>query len=408
MGGAHALLRVRPAARARWKAAGPCTGTGMRGYRPGHDRRLPRGLTMDVYFNEAATDAVPDRPPSPRWFHRRLPGYRPSPLVRCPELAALLHVGEVWVKDESKRLGLPSFKMLGASWATYRALEERARGAFGDWNTFGELQAGVAALGPLTLACATDGNHGLAVARMARLLGLSAHVLVPAGVAPARIDAIADEGARVETVHSTYDEAVAKSAELADDDTLVISDTSWPGYERIPRWAIEGYATIFEETDEQLSGHSADHVVVQMGVGALAAAVTRHFRGGQRPARVIGVEPADAACVMKSLACGVPTGVPGPHTSVMDGLNCGLPSGVAWPALREGLDATVTVDDDATAEAMRRLAELQIDSGPSGAAGLAGITSLLSSSYAEEARERLELSTGSSVLLISTEGPTVV
>jgi diaminopropionate ammonia-lyase len=361
---------------------------------------------MDVCFNERVTRAPVDRAPSPRWFHRRLPGYRATPLVDCPELAELLGVGEVRVKDESQRLGLPSFKMLGASWATYQVLRERARGALESWNTFDELRAGVSSLGPLTLACATDGNHGLAVARMARLLGLGAHVIVPAGVAQGRISAIAQEGARVDVVGMTYDEAVARSAGLAAEETLVISDTSWEGYEQVPSWAIEGYATMFEEIDEQLTGSSIDHFVVQMGVGALAAAVTNHCRSGPDPARVIGVEPRDAACVMKSLATGAVAEVPGPHTSTMDGLNCGLPSAVAWPALQAGLDAVVAIGDEEVTEAMRRLAGLRISSGPSGAAGLAGITAMLSGQEAEQARDRLALSADSTVVLISTEGPT--
>ncbi len=147
----------------------------------------------------------------PLKFHQRLPGYRPTPLIDVPELARLLGIGQVLVKNESSRLGLPAFKILGASWAVYRALEAAAnrggnrswacRGCprnLEPWRTIDELAQRLAPLRPLTLATATDGNHGRAVAHMAALLGFAARIFVPAGTAQARIDGIAGEGATVE------------------------------------------------------------------------------------------------------------------------------------------------------------------------------------------------------------------
>jgi pyridoxal-phosphate dependent enzyme len=178
---------------------------------------------------------------APLDFHRRLPEYAATPLVDAPGLAGALGVGKVWVKDESWRLGLPAFKILGASWAVYRALEQRS-GGIGEWGDVEELRGRLAPLLPLTLAAATDGNHGRAVARMARMLGLGARIFVPADMAPARIEAIRSEGAEVLVVRGTYDEAVARSAEEADGRCLVISDTSWPGYEDVDalgdRWLL--------------------------------------------------------------------------------------------------------------------------------------------------------------------------
>ncbi len=169
---------------------------------------------------------------SPQAFHRRLPSYVVTPLHDLPALARLLGVGQVLVKDESRRLGLPAFKMLGASWAVYRALQEQLPGLDDDWNDVAELAAKVAPLRPLTLAAATDGNHGRAVARMARLLGFEAAIFVPTGTAQTRIDAIVAEGATVEVVPGTYDDAVRRSGEPAagDQRCLVISDTAWRGY----------------------------------------------------------------------------------------------------------------------------------------------------------------------------------
>jgi diaminopropionate ammonia-lyase len=153
-------------------------------------------------------------------------------------------LGRVWVKDESRRLGFLLFKILGASWGIYSALETHF-GRFASWQTAEDLAAQLAAHGPLALAAATDGNHGRAVAtdgnhgravaRMARLLGLEARIFVPKGTARARINAIRGEGARRDVVDGSYKDAVARSAEEEDERCLVISDTSWPGYEDAPR-----------------------------------------------------------------------------------------------------------------------------------------------------------------------------
>lgn len=337
---------------------------------------------------------------SPRSFHRRLPAYEPTPLVAAPDLAAALGVAEVVVKDESARLGLPAFKMLGASWATFRALEARAGRSLDGWRTIDELRFAIEPLGPLTLACATEGNHGRAVARMARLAGLDAHIIVPEHVAAARVDAIRDEGARIEIIDGTYEDAVERSAELIGERTLVISDTAWPGYEEIPEWVIEGYSTIFEEIEEA-GGAAPDVVAVQMGVGSLAATAIRHYRG--RGARILGVEPLEAACVMASIEHGELTTVPGPHDSSMGGLNCGRPSTVAWPDLSAGIDAVVAIDDAAAQTAIDRLAALGLGAGPSGAAGLGGLLALPD---VPGARQRLGLSPTSRVLVLVTEGAT--
>jgi diaminopropionate ammonia-lyase len=155
----------------------------------------------------AATQAGDPPTRDPLAFHRRLPGYAPTPLVDAPQLAQAMGVGAVLLKDESSRLGLPAFKIAGASWAVQRALEEH-RGPFAPWDTLDDL-AGQLAGSELTLVAATDGNHGRAVARMARQLGLGAIILVPSDMVPARQAAIVGEGATVVVVDGSYDAAVA-------------------------------------------------------------------------------------------------------------------------------------------------------------------------------------------------------
>lgn len=348
-----------------------------------------------------AARGAPSTDRAPYEFHRRFPGYAPTPLAEMPALAVALGLGRVWVKDESSRLGLPSFKILGASWATYRALTDRLAmpGASLD-----ALRAALASRPPLTLATATDGNHGRAVARMAALLGCRAHVLVPADTAASRIDAIAGEDAAVTVVDGTYDEAVARAATEAGPDCLVISDTSWPGYEETPRRIVAGYGTIFHEADDQLGSERPDLVVVQIGVGSLATAVVQHYR--PTGARIVGVEPAGAACMLASVEAGRIVEVPGPHTSIMAGLNCGVPSLLAWPVVSTGVDLFVAIEDERAREGMRRMAEAGIVAGETGAAGVGGLLDLLTGPDAAVARDLLGITPSTRVLCFCTEGAT--
>jgi diaminopropionate ammonia-lyase len=365
-----------------------------------------------LLVNPAALPRLPGvaRTGAPLEVHRRLPGYAPTPLARCPDLAAQLGVAEVWVKDETWRLGLPAFKMLGASYACYRALTGRL-GHEVHWDSVPELAAGLAPLGPLTLCAATDGNHGRAVARMARLLGLHAVIYVPDDTAAARIEAIASEGALVTRVPGGYDAAVRRSAQDASDSCIVVSDTSWPGYTQIPRWVIDGYSTVFAEVSGQLAetGHDEpDVVVVPIGVGALAAATVAHYKAGDvtDPPALLGVEPESARCVTESLRAGQLVTLPFPQTSIMAGLNCGTPSQVAWPLLAQGIDAMAVVSDGWAMAAMRSLAAAGIVAGETGAAALAGLQALCASPAGDAARAALRLGRESSVLVLCTEGAT--
>lgn len=326
-------------------------------------------------------------------FHRTLPAYAPSPLVDAPALAQRLGVASVYVKDESSRLGMPSFKILGAAWATFRALSAFLGRKPEEVQGISEL-ATLLDGKDLTLVAATDGNHGRAVARMAKLLGLSAHILVPQDMVSERIDGIRSEGAAVTVVDGNYDEAVAASAALADDTHLVISDTSWDGYADVPGWVIDGYHTIVEEVLDELA-EPPTVVVTQMGVGAFAAAMIRGF--APRGARIIGSEPTKAACILESIRLGESVQLDGALDSIMAGLNCGTPSPLAWPELVAGLQYVTAVTDEDTEDAMRALADIGVVSGESGAAGLAALLA-----HGPD----VGLTSTDRVLIVSTEGAT--
>jgi diaminopropionate ammonia-lyase len=355
-------------------------------------------LTHNTHADRASVSkaGIPD--PA---FHPSLPDFATTPLRSAPKAAQRLGVRSVHVKDESQRLGMPSFKILGASWATYRTIMAHLGRAVGAEPTLDKLREAVAAApgSDLTLVAATDGNHGRAVARMAKLLGLPAIIVVPGGTVDSRIDAITGEGAEVRVVDGGYDEAIAASAALSDDLHVVISDTSWEGYTDTPGWVIDGYSTMLTEVvDEIEAGHVAEPTVVaaQMGVGAFGAAVTRQF--ASRPARLlVGVEPTSADCVITSAEAGKITTITEPQDSIMAGLNCGTPSIVAWDDVLAGYDVFVTITDDDARDAMRLFHDDGIEAGESGAAGLAGLLAHA---------EGLGLGPQDDIILFLTEGVT--
>jgi diaminopropionate ammonia-lyase len=355
----------------------------------------------DFYANPRGGELSGTRDARATRFHMTMPGYAPTRLATAPRTAESLGLDRLFVKLEVERFGLPSFKVLGASWATCRALSAHA-GLDEPVATFGRLQSLAEQLGDLTLVAATDGNHGRAVAHMARMLRLRARIFVPQDMAVARVDALNAEGAEVEVVHGDYDDAVAASAAAASDEVLVISDTSWPGYRDVPAWVADGYGTIFAELEHQLR-EPVELITVQIGVGALASATVRALAG---PGRfVLGVEPADADCALRAVRDGADARAPGPHHSVMVGLNCGSASPLALPDLRAGVDAFCAVEDAAVEEAVRALLRDELTCGETGAAGVAGLVALRQA-WGGASWSRLGVSAQPAALAICTEAPT--
>ncbi|HXX79585.1 MAG TPA: pyridoxal-phosphate dependent enzyme, partial [Ktedonobacteraceae bacterium] len=209
----------------------------------------------------------------------------------------------------------------------------------------------------------------------------------------------------------TYDAAVRRSALEEDERHVVISDTSWPGYEEVPTWIIDGYATIFQEVDEQLSRQYAsgpDLVLVQIGVGALAAAAVQHYRAKDHfsSPKMVGVEPTTAACMLESVKASRIVSLPTPPRTIMAGLNCDTPSLVAWPIVSKGIDHFISIDDEWACLGMRKFAKLGLVSGETGAAGIGGVLALLHTSSLGDARLSLGIDSSTRILVICTEGAT--
>ncbi|KAJ1305163.1 hypothetical protein OPQ81_000195 [Rhizoctonia solani] len=316
----------------------------------------------------------------PLAFHKRfLPNYSSTSLTNVPAIAEELGLGHVLVKDESSRLGLPAFKILGASWATFVVLCERF-GLDPDSASLEEIRE-ICEKESVSVWAATDGNHGRALARMASIIGATSRIYVPHFITERSKAFIASEGAQIVQVQGDYDETVRAAAkecsESGSSSAFLIQDTSWEGYETIPLQTSIGYLTLFTEIDEQLREAglgTPSLVVVPVGVGSLAHAAVLHYRSGtfSIPPSILTVEPEIASCLLTSLMAGEPITVAGGRT-IMPGLNCNTVSPIAWPDLKACVDLATAVSDTEVDKAVHDLAKLEISSGPCGAATIAAL-----------------------------------
>lgn len=340
------------------------------------------------------------------------PAYAPTPLVSLPALAAELGVASLHLKDEGARLGLGSFKALGGAWAVIRLVLEEAERRLGRPLPPEALRAPEvrAVAAGITFGCATDGNHGRSVAAGARLAGARAVVWVHGGVSEGRVAAIAAYGAEVVRVPGSYDDSVAEAARRCEaEGWRVVSDTSWPGYDDIPRLVMQGYTVSAREALRAL-GEPPTHLLLQAGVGGFAAAVAAHLRLalGERAPRVAVVEPARAACVLESARAGRPRRIPHGEPTVMAMLECYEPSHLALRILLTTADLFLTVEEEDAVAAMRRLAR-PLPGDPAvvaGESGGAGVAALLRAARDPAARAALRLEPSSRVLAWVTEGAT--
>lgn len=336
-----------------------------------------------------------------------------TPLVDLPDLAQRLHIGRLCVKDESVRSPLGSFKALGAPIALVRQVL-RLHPACVPVDVLAGRYADL--LKGYTVVSATDGNHGRALAAAARDAGCRCVIVLHAQVSIEREQAIAALGAEIVRIEGNYDDSVQVAANLAAaHGWQVVSDTSYDGYEDMPRDVMQGYSTIAAEVVEQTGGRTGEasaftHVFLQGGVGGMAAGLASYLwecHGGQRPCFIV-VEPAQADCLLQSARQGRPARATGSVDSVMAGLACGETSPLAWRFLQPCVDAFMTIEDDQAVAAMRLLAQgggrdMPLVAGESGVAGLAGLQALRAD---PQRSAQVGLTAQSRVLVISTEGAT--
>ncbi len=356
-----------------------------------------------------------------RRLHSQIPGYHMTRLAALPNLANMLGVGGIYVKDEGERMELNSFKVMGGSFALFRFFQDRLnlkdeQLSF-EYLTSDEIKN---KLGTITFASATDGNHGRGIAWASKMLGHKCMIYVHSETSQARIDAIKAYGAIVKVIEGNYDNAVKKCViDAKANGWEVISDTSWDGYTEVPTRIMQGYTTMLLETQKQFSSQGIEyptHVFVQAGVGALAAAVIGFYSAlcaGVNTPKFIVVEPDQAGCIFASAQAddGQPHNVDGSLSTIMAGLACGEPSPLAWDILKECADVFIEVPDYVAARGMRIMAtplkgDPMIISGESGAVTLGALYQLLTLPGNDELKQYLNINHDSNILFINTEGNT--
>lgn len=378
----------------------------------GNKLKRSNGVATDFFsVNEIAKSKA---------FHESFPEYAATPLRSLQNLAKTLKVGGIYVKDESYRFGLNAFKVLGGSFAIAKYLAQQLQ-LDADSLDYALLHSPAIreSLGDITFVTATDGNHGRGVAWAARQLQQKSVVYMPKGSALTRLENIRAEGATASITELNYDEAVRLAAGKAKESGwILVQDTAWAGYEDIPVWIMQGYATIAAEALSQLQQQGIEkptHIFLQAGVGSFAGAIAGYFAalyGRDQPKTVI-VEPHAAACIYQSVLAndGSPHPVTGDMATIMAGLACGEPNRIGWEILRDYSDMFFSCADEVAARGMRLLgnplgSDSRVISGESGAVTAGLLSLLLQEDSLLEARNSLGLNADSQVLLISTEGDT--
>lgn len=350
-------------------------------------------------------------------YHRSFPAYQETPLADLKELAKELGLAGMYVKDESYRFGLNAFKVLGGSYSIGQWMAQKL-GMKENELTYEKLTDPETKkkLGDLTFVTATDGNHGRGVAWTARELGQKSVVYMPKGSAEERLNNIRAEGAEASITDMNYDEAVRLANKMGDEKGwIMVQDTAWEGYEEIPRWIMQGYATMAFEATEQLGNDVPTHVFLQAGVGSLAGAVSgllTNYYGDKKPIITI-VEPNKADCIYKTAEAkdNKLHFVTGDMDTIMAGLACGEPNQIGWDVITECGEYAVSCPDWVAAEGMRVLgntvgADPKVISGESGAVTAGLVAAVMTRPDLKWLKDELKLDENSKVLCFSTEGDT--
>lgn len=355
-----------------------------------------------------------------REFIKSFPQYEITPLRSLATLADYTGVSGIYVKDESYRFGLNSFKVLGGGHAIGRYLAKSLKADLAELS-YTKLKSPEVRkkLGEITFTSATDGNHGRGVAWAARQLGHRAVINMPKGSSLIRLGHITATGAEGYITAVNYDQTVRLTAENArKNGWVIIQDTAWEGYEDIPTWVMQGYTVMADEALEQLNQLGIvkpTHIFIQAGVGSLPGALLGYYASrfpDQRPVTVV-VEPNKADCFYQSALAGdgQPRNVSGDLDTIMAGLACGEPNPMAWEILRDMAEMFISCPDYIAANGMRILGnplngDSRIVSGESGAVTTGILVELLRNEKMKEAREKLMLDRNARILVFSTEGDT--
>jgi len=315
--------------------------------------------------------------------------YSPTPLINLNKLSQELNLNKIFYKDESKRFDLKSFKALGGAYAVQKISK-------GNNN--------------IVVSTATAGNHGRSVAWGARRLGLKCKIFISEFVSDARGQAMANLGAEVIKVKGNYENSLIECIKQSTENGWqIVQDVAWDNYLLVPKYTMAGYSVMMKEVVDQLDNNEITHIILQAGVGGMAAAmiagIARYLT--KIPITVV-VEPDSAACVLESIKSGKIEKIDIKRESLMGGMSCGEVSLVPWEILKNSVKYCISLPDDDIAKTMKLLgnasfSEEKIIAGENSAPG---VISLIASCEDQKIKKDLDLNSNSNVLIIGCEGDT--
>ncbi len=317
----------------------------------------------------------------------RWDNYSPTPLIYLNKLSKILKLNKIFYKDESKRFHLKSFKALGGAYAVEKV-------------TKGNKE--------MVISTATAGNHGRSVAWGSKKLGLKCKIFISEYVSESRAAVMRSFGADVIRVKGNYENSLNECIKQTNQNNWqIVQDVAWHDYKLVPKLTMAGYSVMMKEISEQTNNQQISHVILQAGVGGMAAAMVAGIaRYLNNIPKVIIVEPESAACVLESIKTGKIEKISIEKESLMGGMSCGEVSLVPWQILKNSVNYCVTVSDDYISKTVKFLANSEFSDEKiiGGECSTPGIISLVGLYNNDEIKKKINLNEDSNVLLFGCEG----
>jgi len=313
--------------------------------------------------------------------------YSPTPLILLNKLNEKLKFNKIFYKDESKRFHLKSFKALGGAYAVEKIIKGNNK---------------------KVISTATAGNHGRSVAWGSQKNGLECKIYISEFVSESRAEVMRNFGADVIRVKGNYEDSLNECINQSNKNNWqIVQDVAWEDYKLVPKLTMAGYSVMMKEISEQIKNEKISHVILQAGVGGMAAAmvagIARHL---DYTPKIIVVEPDSAACVLESIKTNKIEKITIEKESIMGGMSCGEVSLVPWEILKNSVHFCVTVSDNYISKTVKNLAnkEFSDEKIVGGECSTPGIISLVGLSNDHEIRKKINLNESSNVLLFGCEG----
>ena len=317
----------------------------------------------------------------------RWDNYSPTPLISLNKLSEKLGLNKIFYKDESKRFHLKSFKALGGAYAVEKV-------------TKGNKE--------VVVSTATAGNHGRSVAWGSKKLGLKCKIFISKYVSEFRAEVMRSFGADVIRVKGNYDNSLKECIKQSKQNNWqIVQDVAWQDYKLVPKLTMAGYSVMMKEISEQINNQQISHIILQAGVGGMAAAMVAGIaRYLDHIPKVIIVEPESAACVLESIKTGKIEKISIKKESLMGGMSCDEVSLVPWQILKNSVSYCVTVSDDCISKTVKFLANSEFSDEKiiGGECSTPGIISLVGLCNDVEIKKKININEESKVLLFGCEG----